>query len=119
MTTEINEDTVGRRIRRLRHKMGWPQSHVAKQLNMSIPAFSKIETGITDINISRLRQIADLFDVHAAEIFIQGGEQSIITGLNEIAGLQASLEIREKEIIGLQAKLINLYEELDRSRKKS
>ncbi|RZL30334.1 MAG: XRE family transcriptional regulator, partial [Pedobacter sp.] len=54
---------IGSNIRQLRQKNGWSQGDVAQRLKISIPAFSKIETGITDINISRLEQIANLFDV--------------------------------------------------------
>ena len=50
--------TLGKKIRLLRHQKSWSQEDVAKQLGISIPAFSKIETGITDINLSRLEQIS-------------------------------------------------------------
>ena len=53
--------TLGKKIRLLRHQRSWSQEDVAKQLDISIPAFSKIETGITDVNLSRLEQIATLF----------------------------------------------------------
>jgi transcriptional regulator with XRE-family HTH domain len=43
--------TLGKKIRLLRHQKGWSQEEVAKRLDISIPAFSKIETGITDINL--------------------------------------------------------------------
>ncbi len=37
---------IGKNIRQLRQKNGWSQGEVAKRLSISIPAFSKIETGI-------------------------------------------------------------------------
>jgi transcriptional regulator with XRE-family HTH domain len=49
MDATIN--TIGKNIRTLRQKHGWSQGQVASRLHISIPAFSKIETGITDINI--------------------------------------------------------------------
>ena len=55
-------NTLGKKIRLLRHQKGWSQEDVAKRLDISIPAFSKIETGITDVNLSRLNQIAKLFN---------------------------------------------------------
>ena len=36
---------IGKNIRRLRQKKGWSQSQVAAELKISVPAFSKIETG--------------------------------------------------------------------------
>jgi transcriptional regulator with XRE-family HTH domain len=39
--------SVGMNIRTLRHQRGWSQEDVADRLGISIPAFSKIETGVT------------------------------------------------------------------------
>jgi transcriptional regulator with XRE-family HTH domain len=66
---------VGRDIRTLRQKEQWSQGEVAKRLDISIPAFSKIETGITDINLSRLDQISRLFNVSIMEILCKPGEK--------------------------------------------
>jgi transcriptional regulator with XRE-family HTH domain len=60
--------TLGKKIRLLRHQKGWSQEEVAKRLDISIPAFSKIETGITDINLSRLEQIAVLFEMSVVQL---------------------------------------------------
>jgi transcriptional regulator with XRE-family HTH domain len=60
MTENLKKKTnksVGKNIRTLRHQRGWSQEDVANRLGISIPAFSKIETGVTDINLSRLEQI--------------------------------------------------------------
>jgi transcriptional regulator with XRE-family HTH domain len=38
--------TLGKNIRDLRHRKGWSQEDIALKLDISIPAFSKIETGI-------------------------------------------------------------------------
>lgn len=104
---------VGKNIRRLRQKEGWSQSEVASKLNISVPAFSKIETGITDINISRLNQIATLFGTTAAAILIEDGtlhqDQS---KLKELAELEERLMMRDQEMNTLQKKLIRMYEEL-------
>lgn len=59
---------VGKKIRLLRHQKGWSQQDVAKKLGISIPAFSKMETGITDLNLSRLIQIAKLFNFTAVQL---------------------------------------------------
>ncbi len=59
---------LGKKIRLLRHQKGWSQEDVAKKLDISIPAFSKIETGITDINLSRLEQISNLFEMSVVQL---------------------------------------------------
>ena len=106
---------IGKNIRRS-VKNGWSQGEVAKRLNISIPAFSKIETGITDINISRLAQIANLFEVSTMDIISKEGENPQSVNFEEINNLKAKLSLREEEIIKLQKKVIDLYEEIKKSR---
>ncbi|KQB98975.1 helix-turn-helix domain-containing protein [Pedobacter sp. Hv1] len=103
---------IGKNIRQLRQKNGWSQGEVAKRLQISIPAFSKIETGITDINISRLDQIADLFEVSTLEIISEDGEIQRSYNPEEITVLKSKLASQEEEIIKLQKKVIDLYEEI-------
>jgi transcriptional regulator with XRE-family HTH domain len=105
---------IGKNIRQLRQKNGWSQNEVAKRLQISIPAFSKIETGITDINISRLDQIAKLFEVSTLEIISDGGDITLLGNLTEITSLKDKLAFKEDEIIQLQKKIIELYEEIRR-----
>lgn len=105
-------NTIGRNIRQLRQKNGWSQSEVAKRLEISIPAFSKIETGITDINISRLDQISRLFEVSTLEIISKEEDMSELGNFAEIEILKDRLSIKEEEIIKLQKKVIDLYEEI-------
>ena len=103
---------IGKNIRHLRQKKGWSQGEVAKRLQISIPAFSKIETGITDINISRLEQIAALFGVSTMDIISREGENPNLLNSDEVVSLKNKLVAREEEIIKLQKKVIDLYEEI-------
>lgn len=105
-------NTIGKNIRHLRHRNGWSQGEVAKQLEISIPAFSKIETGVTDVNISRLEQIAKLFEVTAIDLISKEGEQHQGENAAEITMLKEKIAVKEEEIIGLQKKIIELYEEI-------
>ena len=102
---------LGQSIRLLRSKKGWSQHDVAKQLDISIPAFSKIETGVTDINLSRLEQISKLFDMSTVDLLnLSEGQQD--TYADEMADLHQKLKGREIQIIELQKKVIVLFEEL-------
>jgi transcriptional regulator with XRE-family HTH domain len=103
---------IGKNIRQLRQKNGWSQGEVAKRLQISIPAFSKIETGITDINISRLDQIADLFEVSTLDIISEEGNVQRSYDPAEVTVLKGKLASQEEEIIKLQKKVIDLYEEI-------
>jgi transcriptional regulator with XRE-family HTH domain len=52
-------NSVGNNIRTLRHQRGWSQEDIATRLGISIPAFSKIETGVTDVNLRDKRGAID------------------------------------------------------------
>jgi transcriptional regulator with XRE-family HTH domain len=108
--TQSNK-TVGKNIRAVRHQNGWSQEDVANKLGISIPAFSKIETGITDINLSRLQQIADIFEFSLVQLlaFEDSNDEFQSTHLQDA---RKRLEECEGEIVELQRKVIGLYEEL-------
>jgi transcriptional regulator with XRE-family HTH domain len=103
--------TVGANIRTLRHQRGWSQEDVANRLGISIPAFSKIETGVTDINLSRLEQIANIYEINVVNLLSLEAEdkEPQVSGLNVA---QKKIQDRESEIANLQRKVILLYEEL-------
>nr|WP_294946251.1 helix-turn-helix transcriptional regulator [uncultured Mucilaginibacter sp.] len=104
--------SAGKNIRTLRHERGWSQEDVATRLGISIPAFSKIETGVTDINLSRLEQIANIFEVSVVNLLsLEYVEEPSTQDVN-LNIIQKKLLDRETEITSLQRKVILLYEEL-------
>lgn len=105
-------NTLGKKIRLLRHQRGWSQEDVAKRLDISIPAFSKIETGITDVNLSRLNQIANLFELSLVQLLSTTDTEEEKQIMDEMKELNKKLQTRETEIIELQKKVIDLYEQL-------
>jgi transcriptional regulator with XRE-family HTH domain len=108
--------TLGKKIRLLRHQKGWSQEDVAKRLDISIPAFSKIETGITDINLSRLEQIANLFEMSVVQLLTFNDADYEQKYVNELENVNKKLMDRETEVIDLQKKVIELFEELRQSK---
>ena len=108
--------TLGKKIRLLRHQKGWSQEDVAKRLDISIPAFSKIETGITDINLSRLEQIAALFEMSVVQLLTFNDSEQDQKFVNELETINKKLMDRETEVIDLQKKVIELFEELRHNR---
>ncbi|HEX8376671.1 MAG TPA: helix-turn-helix transcriptional regulator [Pedobacter sp.] len=108
--------TLGKKIRLLRHQKGWSQEDVAKRLDISIPAFSKIETGITDINLSRLEQISKLFEMTVVQLLTYNDTEEQEKYISELETMTKKLQEREAEVIDLQKKIINLFEELRRTK---
>jgi transcriptional regulator with XRE-family HTH domain len=104
--------TTGQCIRNFRQQFGWSQEVIANLLGISVPAFSKIETGVTDVNLSRLEQIANAFEVNIVSL-LSSGEDEQMPGITPlIDSLKKQLAENEAEIVKLQRKVIQLYDEL-------
>jgi transcriptional regulator with XRE-family HTH domain len=102
---------IGENIKTLRQKAGWTQTEIADKIGLSVAAVSKIESGITDINMSRIRQVAKLFDVSVA-ILLSGSNRTPYPANTKVADeLSNRIKQYETDINQLQKKLIKLYEE--------
>src|ERR1700761_3991344 len=111
LTPKSAKTTVGQGIKIIRQRNGWTQEDVASKLGISIPALSKIETGVTDVNLSRLEQIADIYGITLMQLInIFNEELQPIEFTSDI--LKKKLGEQEAEINALQRKVIELYDEL-------
>ncbi len=102
--------TLGKNIKTLRQLRGWSQEQIATKLGITAPAFSKIECGLTDVNLSRLEQIAELFELKVIELLMYHDNQEIQKFNNEMIEVKAQLAEKDLEIIQLQKKIISLLE---------
>ncbi|OOQ59848.1 helix-turn-helix domain-containing protein [Mucilaginibacter pedocola] len=102
---------VGQNIRPLRKDKRLSLKAVAEKLDVSSASLSKIENGLTDINFSRLGQIAEAFEVDVLSLVSnevippRPGEAHIERG-------RQRLDARDREILELQRKAIFLLEEV-------
>jgi len=101
---------IGDRIKESRVALGLSQADAAKKLNISTPAFCKIETGQTDLNISRLLQISKTFEVSVVQLLTGEGESS--TSSEVLDALKEQLLEKDEEINKLRKKVIDLYDKL-------
>lgn len=104
-------NTIGQNIRTLRRQKGWSQEDIAMRLDISIAAFSKIETGVTDVNLSRIEQIAATFEISIIELLTLDEPKQHQAKL-DLEVINKKLLIRETEVIDLQKKVIELFEQL-------
>ena len=103
--------SVGERMRQLRLSQLKGQKEIAGSLEISVAAYSKIENGITDINLTRLNQIADYFGV-LPETLIAGEEVSRAL-IEENADLKVKLNDLGEYCFLFQRKLITYYEMME------
>ena len=59
---------AGRNIKAIRELKNYTQDYVACQLQVSVPTYSNIETGKTEVTLSRLQQIAEILEVDYQQI---------------------------------------------------
>ena len=57
------------KIKFIRTFKGWTQETVADKLGISTRAYAKIERGETDVNLSRLQQIAKVMGIELSQLF--------------------------------------------------
>lgn len=63
---------IGENIRKIRLNNNVEVKRLCSDLAISPAAYSNIERGVTDINISRIMQLADYFAVHYSQILAVG-----------------------------------------------
>ncbi len=71
---------------------------MAHKLGISFQSFSKIERGITDVNISRINQISKILDISLVDLF--SFNESV--NYHEIIQLHKILLQKNEEILQLQ-----------------
>ena len=106
----INE-SLGKKLRDLRTEREWTQQGVALMLGVTVGAVSKIENGVTDINFSRLEQLADVYDLQISELL--DIPPAIPAGYtDELRVAEEKLTVYDHTIIQLQEKIIYLFEQM-------
>lgn len=104
---------IGKNIKQMRLTRAQGQGAVAEKLQISVAALSKIENGLTDINLSRLAQVANMFQVSIVELITNETGAASINQLFELDGLKQEISTKDAEIFRLQKKVIDLYEKLN------
>ncbi|MES2826971.1 MAG: helix-turn-helix transcriptional regulator [Bacteroidota bacterium] len=102
--------TLGEKFKILRQRKGVNQKAMADLLHISIPAYSKLETDITDPNYSRINQIAALHELSFREL-LDVGEEHFNEQTETIAKLNAKISELEASVIRLQSKIIEFYDQ--------
>lgn len=78
---------IGNKIRLLRELKGWSQEKMAEKMNISKGGYGKIERGECQINMRRLEQIANIFQIDILELINMGNSGMLwISGDNSSSG---------------------------------
>ena len=99
--------TIGFKLKALRVTHSVSQKVVADHLGVSVPAYSKIETGLSDINYEKITQIAQLYGISIVDL-IKIGEPSVKE--HQYPNLKKQLDELNAKYNEQQKKMIELYE---------
>lgn len=99
--------TIGFKLKALRVTHSVSQKIVADHLGISVPAYSKIETGLSDINYEKIVQIAHLYGISIVDL-IKIGESS--ASEHQYPDLKKQLDDLSFKYNEQQKKMIDLYE---------
>lgn len=112
---------VGHKIKKLRELKNFTQEHMANSLKMTQSAYSKIETGETDVSYSKLEKIASVLQIRPEDI-IAFNEHMVFnvmhnqTGQGLVINQQAdeNKKLFEDQIQTLKDEIVYLKSVLDR-----
>ncbi len=98
------------KIKQLRELKNLTQEHVATQLGLTTRAYSKIESGETQLTINRLNEISKILEIDPMEvlgfdhqqIFNNYGKQEGNIGINHINVPEKLIQQYEKTILILE-----------------
>jgi transcriptional regulator with XRE-family HTH domain len=114
-TKETPRQLIGKNVKELRLKHNWTKTQMADVLGISVPTLSRIESGRTDICLSRLHQIADVFGVSVLQLFSRETKKvELMLVSSSLTNARRRIFYREAEISNLRRKIIELHEELHR-----
>lgn len=115
---------VGQKIKKLRELKNFTQEHMANSLSMTQSAYSKIETGETDISYSKLEKVAEVLQLRPEDI-ITFNEHLVFNimhnqNVNGVHGSQLYLipeefkKFHEEQVNSLKEEIVYLKSVLDR-----
>ncbi|MDT8412524.1 MAG: helix-turn-helix transcriptional regulator [Vicingaceae bacterium] len=93
--------SIGKKIKQLRELRNFTQTHVAKELNMSLSGYSKIERDETDVTINKLNSIAKILDTDVGTILSFDSKQVFNQYNNQAA--TANGVVQNQQIIADQS----------------
>jgi transcriptional regulator with XRE-family HTH domain len=109
------KDRIAEKIRMLRLSKNFSQQNMADELNLTVAAYSNIERGVSEINLTRLAEISRILgttpveliseDLHVREPDIQyqnTTNQQMLLMMKQLEMFQRQLESLQREVESLK-----------------
>lgn len=105
----MEKKNLSTNLKLLRFEKEWTQQNVAQRLNISIPTYSKYETGSTDINLSKIQKLAKIYNTTVVRLLSPDEEDY---RSHEVSRLKKKLSESQITVIELQAELLTFYKQV-------
>lgn len=103
-------ETPGHKIRKIRELKSYTQEYLSDRLNISTRAYSKIESGETELTIKRLNQIGQILEVSPIEI-LGFDEKQIFNNCTQKGNIGINYNYFPEKLIELYENKIKALEE--------
>jgi len=103
---------IHEKISLMRHAKKWSQEDMAEKLDMSVNGYANIEHGNTDLQIKRLKQIAEIFGMDLLELF-NIGEKGVLCFIGENCR-NVNVQNNNAQIINCSNEQIELKHEMEK-----
>ncbi|MEK8017307.1 MAG: helix-turn-helix transcriptional regulator [Candidatus Parabeggiatoa sp.] len=99
---------LNEKIRFMRQSKGWSQEETADKLQMSVSGYANIERGETDVKISRLENIAEVFEIDLLELlnfaekntfYFEGSNQQILQNVKQVSFATNQHELEKAQLL--------------------
>jgi XRE family transcriptional regulator, regulator of sulfur utilization len=110
-TFEIMKGRIAEKIRILRLSKNLSQQNVADELNLTVAAYSNIERGVSEINLTRLSDIARILDTTPIELLsedllVREPDLQYQNNINQqLLLMMKQLELFQKQLEALQLEI--------------
>lgn len=74
---------IASKLRKLREIHGYPQEYVAFQLGVSQAAYSKKETGRTELSLTVLQQVSSLYNISLMDLINLNMQDLLVMALRQ------------------------------------
>lgn len=106
------KERIAEKIRLLRLSRNLSQQNIADELNITVAAYSNIERGVSDINLTRLEAIARILGTTPTELISDSsgdGEQTFMNTVNQqLLLMMKQLELFRHQLEALQQEVRSL-----------
>ncbi len=110
---------IGQKIKVLREMKNFTQEYMADRLGVAQSAYSKLEKEDTDISLSKLEKISEIFNI-SVEDLLKINENVVFNNFNSTNIQQASCfittnekELYDKNIATLEKHIVTLEKEIE------